>query len=43
MQSVLKEKKKGCSDKDLQKRKTLSLESKRELGDGKLIIILLAA
>jgi len=30
MQSVLEEKKKGCSGKDLQKRKTLSLESKRE-------------
>jgi len=31
-------KKKGCSGKDLQKKKVLSLERKR-VGDGKLIII----
>ena len=30
MYSVLKKKKKGCSGKDLQKRKVLSLEWKRE-------------
>jgi len=30
MQSVLKKKKKGCSGKDLQKKKVLSVERKRE-------------
>ena len=34
MQSVLNKKKKGCSGKDLQKKKVLSLEGKR-VGDKK--------
>jgi len=39
MQSVLKKKKKGCSGKDLQKRKVLKSGMKERVGDGKLIII----
>jgi len=40
--ALKKKKKKGCSGKDLQKRKVLSLECKR-VGDEKLIIIISVA